>query len=88
MNTMNHITPHSRICAAINLDAVRHNLKAIQSLLTPHTQIMAVIKTDAYGHGAAEIAKPQNHMNSCTALPLPQQRKHYPCAATASKSPS
>ena len=57
MNTMNHITPHSRICAAINLDAVRHNLKAIQSLLTPHTQIMAVIKTDAYGHGAAEIAK-------------------------------
>ena len=75
MNTMNHITPHSRICAAINLDAVRHNLKAIQKP-TPTATVQP------------KLQKPQNHMNSCTAVPLPQQRKHYPCAATASKSPS
>ncbi len=48
---------HSRVYAKINLDAVRHNLKAIHALLSPGTKIMAVVKTDAYGHGAAEIAK-------------------------------
>lgn len=50
------MNPHSRVYAKIDLDAFRHNLKAIHALLSPGTKIIAVIKTDAYGHGAAETA--------------------------------
>lgn len=51
------MNPHSRVYAKIDLDAFRHNLKAIRTLLPQNTKIIAVIKTDAYGHGAEPIAK-------------------------------
>ncbi|MBQ7677925.1 MAG: alanine racemase [Lachnospiraceae bacterium] len=50
MNTM-------RICAKINIDAVRHNITAIRSAINKDTGIVCVIKADAYGHGALPIAK-------------------------------
>jgi alanine racemase len=37
--------------AHIDLDALRHNLKAVRAL-TPASQVVAVVKADAYGHGA------------------------------------
>lgn len=48
---------YNRVCANIDLDAIRNNLYAIKALLAPCTRIIAVIKTDAYGHGAVPIAK-------------------------------
>ncbi len=47
----------SRICAKIDLDAVRYNLDSMYHNLRPGTKIAAVIKTNAYGHGASEIAE-------------------------------
>lgn len=51
------MNPHSRVYANIDLDAWKHNLKAVHALLSENTRIIAVIKTDAYGHGAVQTAK-------------------------------
>ena len=38
-----------RVCAYIDLDAVRQNFEVMRRLIPPGTGICAVIKTDAYG---------------------------------------
>lgn len=48
--------PYRRVCAKINLDAIRHNLLQIRKLIRPEAKIIAVIKADGYGHGALPIA--------------------------------
>lgn len=47
---------YERVCARINLDAVRANLDAMKHNLKPQTKMIGVIKTDGYGHGAVPIA--------------------------------
>lgn len=46
-----------RICAKIDLDAVRHNVENMKANLTPGTKMMAVVKADGYGHGAVPVAR-------------------------------
>lgn len=41
----------------IDLDAYRHNVRAIMSRLNCGAGLMAVIKANAYGHGMIEVAK-------------------------------
>ncbi|MBR5597013.1 MAG: alanine racemase [Lachnospiraceae bacterium] len=48
---------YDRIYAAIDLDAISHNMNVIAKHLLPDTKIIAVVKTDGYGHGAVPIAK-------------------------------
>lgn len=48
---------YHRTYAAVNLDAVQHNVRALQARLAPNTKIMAVIKADGYGHGALALAR-------------------------------
>ena len=43
---------HRATVAQIHLSNLRHNVKALRSLLKPDVQLMAVVKADAYGHGA------------------------------------
>jgi alanine racemase len=43
--------------AEIDLDCIKHNIKAIRKLVSPEVQIMAVVKANGYGHGAVEVAK-------------------------------
>ena len=43
--------------AEIRLDAVRHNLEALRSLLAPGVKVLGVVKADAYGHGAVPVAR-------------------------------
>lgn len=50
---MNH---YDRVCAYVDLDAIRYNLESMKQNLKEDTKIMAVIKTDGYGHGAVAIA--------------------------------
>jgi alanine racemase len=45
-----------RAWVEIDVDAIAHNIRAIQGLLQPKTAMMAVIKADAYGHGALQVA--------------------------------
>lgn len=54
---MNH---YYRVYAAIDLDAVCHNISEIKKLVGPDTKIMPVIKADGYGHGAVPVAKALN----------------------------
>ena len=49
--------PYSRVYAAINLDAVTANMKAMRDNLPPSTAMMGVVKTDGYGHGAVPVAR-------------------------------
>ncbi|MBI4744362.1 MAG: alanine racemase [Actinobacteria bacterium] len=41
----------------IDLNAIKHNIKAIKKFLKPDTLFMAIVKADAYGHGAKKIAQ-------------------------------
>ena len=46
-----------RVCARIDLSAVRKNIEAIRASIRPGTKLMVVLKADGYGHGAVPIAK-------------------------------
>ncbi len=48
---------HSRVCANIDLDAIRYNMESMHQNIDPETKIMAVVKADGYGHGAIPIAR-------------------------------
>ncbi|MGH2375773.1 MAG: alanine racemase [bacterium] len=47
----------SRAWAAVDLDALEGNLRAIRNIVRASAAIMAVVKADAYGHGAIEVAR-------------------------------
>lgn len=46
-----------RVCADIDLDAVRTNIINMKNGLKAETKVCCVIKADGYGHGAVKIAK-------------------------------
>lgn len=48
---------YQRVCAEIDLDALRFNMESIKNAVAETAKIVAVIKTDGYGHGAIPIAK-------------------------------
>ena len=48
---------YDRIYAAIDLDAISHNMDLLYKHLDKQTKIIAVVKTDGYGHGAVPIAR-------------------------------
>jgi alanine racemase len=45
----------------IDVDAVRDNLAAVESLIKQEVRLIAVVKANAYGHGAVDIARILNH---------------------------
>ncbi|MEU9715206.1 alanine racemase [Streptomyces sp. NPDC047976] len=45
-----------RVCAEIDLDAVRENVRALRAR-APRAELMAVVKSNAYGHGAVQCAR-------------------------------
>ncbi len=53
---ISHLNQNDRAWVEIDIDALTHNIRAIQSLLQPSTAMMAVIKADAYGHGVLQVA--------------------------------
>ena len=56
MSVMPGSVKYNRIYAAIDMDALKYNVKKMQSL-KPEMKTLVVIKADAYGHGAVEIAR-------------------------------
>lgn len=47
---------YKRVCAKIDLDALKYNISSIESAVNKNAGVVAVIKTDGYGHGAIPIA--------------------------------
>lgn len=47
---------YSRVYAAVNLDAIRQNMEAMEANLTEGTGMIGVVKTDGYGHGSVPVA--------------------------------
>lgn len=54
--TQNTSLPLRKTWAAIDLDAVAHNVTTLRQSVHP-TPFCAVVKADGYGHGAVEVAK-------------------------------
>ncbi len=48
---------YTRVFARIDLDAVIHNMQAMQANLTGGARMIGVVKTDGYGHGAVPVAQ-------------------------------
>lgn len=48
---------HRPTWVEIDLNALRHNLFAIQKKIGPQVKIMGIVKADAYGHGDYEISR-------------------------------
>lgn len=48
---------YQRICARIDLSAIRENVHEMAGNLHPGTKLVGVIKADGYGHGALPIAQ-------------------------------
>lgn len=53
----------NRVCANIDLDAIRFNMESMHKKIAKNTGILAVVKTDGYGHGAVEIAREIEGLN-------------------------
>jgi alanine racemase len=51
------MTTSFRCWAEIDVEAMRHNIQAIRSMVFGGVRIVAVVKADAYGHGLPEIAR-------------------------------
>lgn len=51
------MSEYYRVCAQIDLSAVRKNIEAIRAAVRPESKLMVVLKADGYGHGAVPIAK-------------------------------
>lgn len=47
---------YSRVCAFVDLNAVRHNVRMIEQRIDETATMIAVIKANGYGHGAVSIA--------------------------------
>ena len=47
---------NSRVCAYIDLDAMRRNVRAVQNRVGQAVKVMVILKADAYGHGAVRAA--------------------------------
>ncbi len=48
---------YARVCAEIDLDAIRSNIQNMHDTLSAGTKMVAVIKADGYGHGSVPIAR-------------------------------
>ncbi len=51
------MSEYYRVCAQIDLSAVRKNIESIRTAVNPNCKLMVVLKADGYGHGAVPIAK-------------------------------
>lgn len=51
------MSEYYRVCAQIDLSAVRKNIETIRASVRPESKLMVVLKADGYGHGAVPIAK-------------------------------
>ena len=54
---------YTRVCAQVDLDAIKHNMDVMSDRLGDDTKIVAVLKTDGYGHGAIPIAREMEQMD-------------------------
>ena len=56
-DTENHNQAMPSCWVEVNLDAIKHNFRAIRRLVGDATTIIAVVKANAYGHGAVAVAR-------------------------------
>lgn len=57
MNFTERIDSYKRVCARVDLDAVRENMENMKAGIRSDAKMLGVIKTDGYGHGSIPIAK-------------------------------
>jgi alanine racemase len=50
------MTSYRPVWAEVDLDAIRHNVRALRATVAP-AAVLAVVKADGYGHGAVETGR-------------------------------
>lgn len=55
---------YQRVCAVVDLDAIRHNVENMRKNMSGDTQLIGVIKADGYGHGAVQIGRELEKMDN------------------------
>jgi alanine racemase len=50
------MTSYRPVWAEVDLDAIRHNVRALRATVAP-ASVLAVVKADGYGHGAVETGR-------------------------------
>ena len=56
MESKHTYAPYYRCFAAVDLDALDHNLRVLQAKMAPGVKSCAVVKANGYGHGAVRVA--------------------------------
>ncbi len=75
-------TSRSRAWIEVSLDALRHNVRYLKSLLPERCALMPVVKANAYGHGAGLIAGELNSLGvrsfcvACVSEGVELRRQH------------
>jgi alanine racemase len=60
--------------AEIDLEAIRHNVRAVRSAVGPAPAIMAVVKADGYGHGALPVSRAAVQAGAtCLGVAIPEE---------------
>lgn len=83
---MNINKSDSPIYAEVDLEAFRHNLRSIKSLVSGGARIMAVVKADAYGHGADVLAR-EAEQNGADYLAVARMNEAVRLRSAGIKSP-
>ena len=56
MESKHIFAPYHRCFAAVDLDALTHNLTVLQAKMAPGVKTCAVVKANGYGHGSVRVA--------------------------------
>lgn len=76
-----------RVCAYIDLDAIKNNLRGIYAHMPEGTKIAAVLKADGYGHGSVAIARELEQEDSVWGYALAVAEEAYQLRAAGIKKP-
>ncbi len=64
---------YSRVYAAVDLDAVKHNMEAMRAVLPAGTGMIGVLKADGYGHGAVPVGRAIDPYAAAFAVAAPEE---------------
>lgn len=76
-----------RVCAYIDLDAIKNNLRGIYAHMPDGARLAAVLKADGYGHGSVAIARELEQEESIWGYALAVAEEAYQLRAAGIKKP-
>ena len=76
-----------RVCAYIDLDAIKDNLRGIHAHMPDGAKLAAVLKADGYGHGSVAIARELEQEDAIWGYALAVAEEAYQLRAAGIQKP-